>query len=77
MIEIVVFLFEKTKFFIHQFLSRALSSQFETIWDKEQEPITTYNSNELGIGGRAAGEGTNFWNSDESYEDYYNEGTHA
>jgi len=67
---------KKLNFFIHQFLSKALSSQLESILDKEQEQLSTDNNNESGIGGGTGG-GTNFWNSDESYEDYYNEGTHA
>jgi hypothetical protein len=63
--------------FLHQFfLSKALSSQLETILDKEQEQNTTDN-NESGVGGGPAGGGANFWNSDESFEDYYNEGTYA
>jgi hypothetical protein len=37
--------------------------------------MTTDNINETGIGG--GGGGTTLWNTDETYEDYYNEGRHA
>ncbi|CAF0992403.1 unnamed protein product [Rotaria sordida] len=57
----------------------ALSSQLETILNNEQQQqqqqTTTDHTNETGLGleGGGAGGGTNFWNSDETYEDYYNE----
>ncbi|CAF4726018.1 unnamed protein product, partial [Rotaria socialis] len=50
----------------------ALSSQLETILDNEQQQVTTDHTNETGIG-LEGGVGSSFWNSDETYEDYYNE----
>jgi hypothetical protein len=57
---------------------KALSSQLETILDNEQQQqqVTTDHTNETGIG-LEGGVGSSFWNSDETYEDYYNEGRHA
>lgn len=57
------------------FKSKALSSQLEAILDDEQKQLNLDNSNDAG-GGAGTG-ATNSWNSDESYEDYYNEGTCA
>ncbi|UJR28934.1 hypothetical protein I4U23_010152 [Adineta vaga] len=49
----------------------ALSSQLETILDNEQQQQkAAENANETGGGGAG---GATFWNSDETYEDYYNE----
>lgn len=64
--------FFRRKIIYTSFLSKALSSQLETILDKEQAQNTADANNEFGGGG-----GANFWNSDETYEDYYNEGRHA
>ncbi|CAF1499533.1 unnamed protein product, partial [Adineta ricciae] len=47
----------------------ALSSQLENILDNEQQQIAADNANETGGGSG----GATLWNSDESYEDYYNE----
>ena len=59
------------------FKSKALSSQLEAILDDEQKQLNLDNSNDAGGGaGGAGGAGaTSSWNNDESYEDYYNEGT--
>lgn len=54
---------------------KALSSQLESILDNEQKQMNLDNNNESG--GGAGATANNFWNSDESYDDYYNEGTHA
>lgn len=69
MIEIVFYFLRKISPFIP--LSKALSSQLEAILDKEQEQNITDANSESGGGG------AKFWNSDETYEDYYNEGTHG
>ncbi|CAF1479809.1 unnamed protein product, partial [Adineta steineri] len=56
------------------YLAAALSSRLETILDNKQQQLATYNNNntkETGIGG--GGVGATLWNSDETYEDYYNE----
>ena len=44
------------------------------ILDNEQKQMTADNANETGGGG---GTGTTLWSSEETYEDYYNEGRHA
>lgn len=51
--------------------NKALSSQLEAILDNEQRQMDSENTNDLSGGGRGGG---NFWNFDENYEDYYNEG---
>jgi len=61
--------------YFNKFKYKALSSQLEAILDNEQQQVTTDNTNETGIG--AGGGGATLWNSDETYEDYYNEGRHA
>ncbi|CAF0720544.1 unnamed protein product [Adineta steineri] len=51
----------------------ALSPQLETILDNEQKQLATDNNNTNETGGGR----TTLWNSDETYEDYYIEGTNA
>lgn len=65
-------------------IKKALSSQLESILDNEQQQqqqqhVTSDHTHETGIGveGGAGGIGSTLWNSDETYEDYYNEGRHA
>lgn len=68
------------KIYIKKFIYKALSSQLETILDNEQQQMSANHTNETGIGldgGGGTGGGTTFWNSDETFEDYYNEGRHA
>jgi hypothetical protein len=54
-------------------ISKALSSQLEAILDDEQKQLNVDpTNNETGGAG-----GTAFWNNDETYEDYFNEGRNA
>ncbi|CAF4125343.1 unnamed protein product, partial [Adineta steineri] len=50
----------------------ALSSRLETILDNKQKQLATYNNNNTKETGIGEG-GATLWNSEETYEDYYNE----